>query len=114
MTNRGNFPLYNVHFACEIVGSSADIQELQVNSKTLGRIGKLQSGGVASRGCFTESRVPTGGRLKVDVYYTWSSFGKEDVQSAYFRVERGSPGNFLVPDDNADSSNFRSLIKFAN
>ncbi|WP_124551096.1 hypothetical protein [Burkholderia sp. Bp9015] len=114
VANKGNFPLYNVHFSCEIMGSSADIKDLEINGRTLRRIEKFQSGGVASRGCFTQSRIPTGGRLKVDVYYTWRmGFGREEVQSAYFRVESGASGNYLVPDDSADSSNHHSLIRFS-
>lgn len=113
VTNRGNFPLYNMHFACSIEGSRVDIESLRGNGKTLRRIAKFPSGGVASRGCFVESRVRVDGRLKVDVYYTWSSFSIEMVQPAYFRVENGASGNMLVPDDDAGSSNSGALIKFA-
>jgi hypothetical protein len=111
VTNKGNFSLYNVHFTCEIDGSAIAIQNLQ-GSSSLKRIPHFQSGGLASRGCFAQSRTRTDGRLKVDVYYTWPRFGIERVQPTYFRVESGASGNFLVPDDDDDSSNFHPLIKY--
>ncbi|MFX1675232.1 hypothetical protein PWR63_23780 [Paraburkholderia sp. A2WS-5] len=113
VANKGNFSLYNMRFACSIVGQSVYIKDLQFSPETLKPIPKLESGGVASRGCFEQSRVPVGRRLKVDVYYNWPSFAGESTQSAYFRVERGASGNFLVPDDGGAPADSGSAVKIA-
>ncbi len=117
VTNKGNVDLSKMRFVCELEGhegpegQEVHADEIQTNPKeTLRRVGKLESGGAVSRGCFVKSRVPVSGRLKVTAYYTWISLLGETSQSAYFRVEHGATGNILVPDDD-DSSSFHAFMK---
>lgn len=98
ISNRGSFPVYKVHFACGLMGPNVAIESLSLEAKNLQPISELPAGKIASRGCFSESHIPTSGPLEVSVFYTWPFFGIESVSKTYFTVRKTTSGFAMVPD----------------
>jgi hypothetical protein len=98
VTNSGHLPIYDVTFACSLVGNQGSIGELQVGGNTLAPIPSLKPGEPASRGCFQKSLSINGPILKVDAYYRWPFIGRIATATAYFALRHGANGTALVPE----------------
>lgn len=97
ITNTGHVPVHDVSFVCTLVGSQANIGDLQSGPRPA-PISTLKPGEPASRGCFAKSLNIDGPMLRVDAYYRWPIINRIVSTRSYFAVRRGASGKFLVPE----------------
>src|SRR5271168_1422646 len=80
ITNRGNVPVYNVNFSCDIRGATY-IGNLTGNMSTLAPVAVLPPGRSVTRACALESAKIDGNTfIEISATYAWPIIGRRSTE----------------------------------
>lgn len=98
IANRGNVPVYELAFACGYGGMPRTVFKNVSSEIDIRPAAVLSAHSTITRGCALHGDIEGNTTMEVSVGYNWPLIGWRRIQRAVFRVEKGAPGYFLLPD----------------